>query len=71
MPRKCLSAEQVMSNSREAEVLLGDGKTEGEACRGLNVNEQTCYRWRKEYGGMGAAEAHRMREVERENARVK
>jgi putative transposase len=53
MPRKQFSPEQIISKLREAEVLLSQGKTTTEVCRALNVSEQTYYRWRKEYGGMG------------------
>jgi transposase-like protein len=56
---------------REAEVLLSQGKTASEASRALGVTEQTYYRWRKEYGGMGTDQAHRLKELEKENVRLK
>jgi putative transposase len=71
MPRKRFTAEQVISKLREAEVLFSQGKATAEVCRALNVSEQTYYRWRKEYGGMGTDQAHRMKELERENTRLK
>ncbi len=71
MPRKRFSPEQIISNLREAEVLLSQGKTTAEVCRALNVSEQTYYRWRKEYGGMGTEQARRLKELEKENARLK
>lgn len=71
MPRKRFSPEQIISKLREAEVLLSQGKTTAEVCRALNVSEQTYYRWRKEYGGMGTEQAHRLKELEKENARLK
>ncbi len=71
MPRKRFSPEQIISNLREAEVLLSQGKTTAEVCRALNVSEQTYYRWRKEYGGMGMEQARRLKELEKENARLK
>ena len=71
MPRKHFSPEQIISKLREAEVLLSQGKATTEVCRALNVSEQTYYRWRKEYGGMGTEQAHRLRELEKENARLK
>ena len=71
MPRKHFTPEQVISNLREAEVLLSQGKTTAEVCRALDVSEQTYYRWRKEYGGMGTEQAHRLKELEKENARLK
>jgi transposase-like protein len=71
MPRKRFTAEQIISKLREAEVLFSQGRTAAEACRALNVSEQTYYRWRKEYGGMGTDQAHRFKELERENGRLK
>lgn len=71
MPRKYFTAEQIISKLREAEVLLSQGKTAAEACRSLNVSEQTYYRWRKEYGGMGTEQARRLKELEKENTRLK
>jgi putative transposase len=71
MPRKYFSTEQIISKLREAEVLLSQGKTAGEVSRSLNISEQTYYRWRKEYGGMGTDQAHRLKELEKENARLK
>jgi transposase-like protein len=71
MPRKYFTTEQIISKLREAEVLLSQGKTAVEASRSLNISEQTYYRWRKEYGGMGTDQAHRLKELEKENARLK
>ena len=71
MGRKRHSSEQIIGKLREAEVLLAQGKTIGQACKQLGVTEQTYYRWRKEYGGMRVEQAKRLRELERENARLK
>ena len=71
MPRKRFSPEQVISKLREAEVLLAQGKTTAEVSRSLGVTEHTYYRWRKEYGGMGTQQAQRLKELEKENARLK
>jgi putative transposase len=71
MPRKKFTTEQIISKLREAEVLVSQGKTVAEVCRAINVTDQTYYRWRKEYGGMGTDQAHRLKELERENARLK
>jgi len=71
MPRKYFTAEQIISKLREAEVLISQGKTAAEASRALNISEQTYYRWRKEYGGMGTEQAHRLKDLEKENARLK
>jgi transposase-like protein len=71
MPRKYFTTEQIISKLREAEVLLSQGKTAVEVSSSLNISEQTYYRWRKEYGGMGTEQAHRLKELEKENARLK
>ena len=60
-----------MNKLREAEVLLSQGSTVGEASRKLGVTEQTYYRWRKEYGGMRVEQAKRLKELEQENSRLK
>ena len=54
MVRRAFKPEQIINKLREAEVLLSQGSTVGEASRKLGVTEQTYYRWRKEYGGMRA-----------------
>ena len=54
MGRRTHTAEQIIGKLREAEVLLSQGGTVGEASRKIGVTEQTYYRWRKEYGGMRA-----------------
>jgi len=71
MSQKQFSAEQIISKLREAEVLLSQGKTVGETCRHLMVSEQTYYRWRKDYGGMRTEQAKRVKDLEKENARLK
>ncbi len=71
MVRKAFKPEQIISKLREAEVLLSQGSTVGEASRKLEVTEQTYYRWRKEYGGMRVVQAKRLRELEKENTRLK
>ena len=71
MGRKHYTAEQIIGMLREAEVLQSQGMTIGEASRKLGISEQTYYRWRKEYGGMRVDQAKRLKELERENARLK
>jgi len=71
MPRKSFSTEQIISKLREAEVLLSQGKKVGEVSKILMVTEQTYYRWRKEYGGLRTDQAHRLKELERENLQLK
>jgi len=71
MGRKAFKPEQIINKLREAEVLLSQGSTVGEASRKLGVTEQTYYRWRKEYGGMRVEQAKRLQELEKENSRLK
>ena len=71
MVRKGFKPEQIIGKLREAEVLLSQGSTVGEASRKIGVTEQTYYRWRKEYGGMRVDQAHRLKELEQENSRLK
>jgi len=71
MVRKAFKPEQIINKLREAEVLLSQGSTVGEASRKLGVTEQTYYRWRKEYGGMRVVQAKRLQELEKENTRLK
>jgi putative transposase len=69
--RKIFTAEQVIMKLREAEVLVGQGKSIKEACRVLEISEQTYYRWRREYGGLNTTQAKKLKELEKENARLK
>jgi len=69
--RKRFTAKQIITKLREAEVYLGQGKTVKEASRLLEISEQTYYRWRREYGGMDISQAKKLREVEKENIRLK
>jgi len=71
MVRKAFQPEQIINKLREAEVLLSQGSTVGEASRKLGVTEQTYYRWRREFGGMRVEQAKRLRELEKENTRLK
>ncbi len=71
MPQKRYRPEQIIGKLREAEVLVSQGATVDEVCRKIGVTKQTYYRWRQEYGGMRVDQAHRLKELERENARLK
>ena len=71
MIKKGYAPEQIINKLREAEVLLSQGVTAGEASRKIGVTEQTYYRWRKEYGGMRLEQAKRLKELEKENSRLK
>ena len=71
MGRKRYSAEQIIQKLREAEVELAKGRSVGEVAKKLGITDQTYYRWRKEYGGLKTDQAKRLKELERENARLK
>ena len=68
---KNLSAGQIINQLRKAEVALANGKRVKQVCRELGVSEQTYYRWRKEYGGMRVSQAKRLKELEKQNQRLK
>ncbi|MEM1152033.1 MAG: IS3 family transposase [Pseudomonadota bacterium] len=63
--------EEIIAKLREVEVRLARGETTGQAVRSIGVTEQTYYRWRKEYGGLQVDQAKRMKEMEKENARLR
>lgn len=63
--------EQIIAKLREAEVFLAQGETIPKVSRRLGVTEQTYYRWRKEYGGMRVSQAKKLKELEKENTRLK
>ena len=71
MPRRTFTAEQIIGKLREAEILLSQGSTVAEASRKLGVTDHTYYRWRREYGGMRVEQARRLKELEKENIRLK
>jgi transposase-like protein len=71
MVRKRYGVEEIIQKLREAEVLLSQGQTVQQVARTLEISEQTYYRWRKEYGGMDKSQAQRLKELERENARLR
>ena len=71
MPKKRFSAEQVVVLLRQIEVLMSQGKAAPVACREAGISQQSYYRWRKEYGGLELDQAKRMKELERENVRLK
>ena len=71
MGRKRHTPEQIITALREAEVGLARGKSVKLISRELGISEQTYYRWRREYGGMKVSQARRLKELERENGRLK
>jgi transposase-like protein len=71
MARKRYTAEQIIGMLREAEVGVAEGKRVSEVVRELGITDQTYYRWRREYGGMQVSQARRLKDLERENTRLR
>ncbi len=71
MPKKRFSAEQIVILLRQIEVLISQGKSAPIACRDAGISQQSYYRWRKEYGGLELDQARRLKDLEKENARLK
>jgi len=71
MAQKRFSPEQIIGMLREAEVRLAKGEKIKSICRSLGITEQTYYRWRKDYGGMKVSQARRLKDLEKENGRLK
>lgn len=71
MPKKRMSAEQIVVLLRQIEVQTGQGKTIQVACREAGISDKSYYRYRKEYGGLDMDQARRLKELEKENNRLK
>ena len=71
MPKKRFNAEQIVTLLRQIEVSIAQGKSASVACRDAGISQQSYYRWRKEYGGLEIDQARRMKDLDRENARLK
>ena len=71
MPMKRYKAEQIVTLLRQIEVGIANGKPTPQACKEAEITIQTYYRWRKEYGDLKLNQAKRMKELERENAKLK
>ena len=71
MAKKGFTPEQIINKLREAEILLSQVDTIAETSKKIGVTELTYYRWRKEYGGMRIEQAKRLKDLEKENARLK
>ena len=71
MARKRYKAEEIVAKLRQVEVLQSQGVTSADAIRQVGVSEVTFYRWRREYGGMGADQLKRFKELEKENQRLR
>jgi transposase-like protein len=69
--KKGFTAEQIIKKLREAEVLLSKGEKVEQVIRKIGVSDVTYYRWRKEYGGMKVDQARKLRDLEKENGRLK
>ena len=71
MPIRRYKPEQIVTLLRQVEVEIANGKTTPQACKEAEITAQTYYRWRKEYGGLKLDQAKRLKELERENAKLK
>ena len=71
MVRKTYTPEQIINKLREAEIHINQGISIAEASRKIGVTQQTYYRWRKEYGGLRIEQARKLKNLEKENARLK
>jgi transposase-like protein len=69
--KKAHGPEEIVAKLRQAEVLVGQGKTVADAVRAIGVTEPTYYRWRTEFGGLKLDQVKRLKELERENARLR
>ncbi len=69
--KKAHTPEEIVAKLRQAEVLIGQGKTVADAVRAIGVTEPTYYRWRTEFGGLKLDQVRRLKELERENARLR
>jgi putative transposase len=71
MPIRKYKPEQIVTRLRQVEVGLANGKSTPQACKEAEITAQTYYRWRKEFGGLKLDQAKRLKELERENAKLK
>jgi transposase len=71
MSKKRYRPEEIVSKLREADILISQGKSVAQAIKTLKVSEVTYYRWRKEYTGMSVSQAKRLKELEKENQRLR
>ncbi len=71
MVKKIYTPEQIINKLREAEVHINQGISIAEASRRIGITQQTYYRWRKEYGGLRIEQAKKLKNLEKENTRLK
>ena len=71
MANKRHKPEEIVSKLRQVEVLVGQGTARVDAIREVRITEQTYYRWRKKYGGMGTDQLRELKRLQRENERLR
>ena len=71
MGKRNYQPEEIVSQLRDVEILRGKGKSIETACRELEISEAVYYRWKKQYAGVDVNQAKRMKQLEKENARLK
>ncbi len=71
MPKRSYKPEEIVSKLRQVDVLTSQGATVADAIRQIDVTEVTYYRWRKEYGGLKTSQVRRIKELEKENLRLR
>ena len=71
MPGRRYTVEQIVARLREAEKMQGQGASVAQVCKKIGVSDQTFFRWRRKYGALKEDEAHRLKALEQENARLK
>ena len=71
MPLQRYKPEQIVTMLRQIEVGIANGKNTPQACKEAEITVQTFYRWRKEYGGLKMDQAKRLKELEKENGKLK
>ena len=71
MRKKRYRPEEIITKLREADILLGQGHTVAQVIKSIEISDVTYYRWRKEYGGMNTSQAKKLKELEKENTRLR
>jgi len=71
MANKRPKPEEIVTKLRQVDVLVGQGKTRIDAIRSIGVSEQTYYRWRKQYGGMGTDQVKELKRLQKENEHLR
>ena len=69
--KKCYSGPQIVAKLRQADILIGQGKTVPQVCKEIEISQQTYYRWRQKYGGMNPDMIKQLRAVQKENAQLR